>query len=145
MATINNAIVATIDAASPPVVAKSEYRGNVQEIPIFIDASVALVNSGDVITFTKALPDNCNAVALHLGHDGTDGVAASSTLAITAGGTVLTPTATIPTSTDTNSTFIEYNLKNSDVSGLVIIGTVGGADWDDTKDMYGYITIVTDE
>ena len=58
---------------------------------------------------------------------------------------MLTPDATIPTSADTNSTFLEYCLKNTDVSGLQIIGTVGGADWSDTVDLYGYITIVTDE
>jgi len=142
MATIKNAIVTTLDAG---FVRKSEYRGNVQRIPIFIDASVALVNNADVITLTGVLPQNCKASAIALNHDGANGVAASTTLAITAGGTVLTPTATIPTSADTNSTLITYSLKNTDVSGLTIIGTVGGADWADTVDLYGYIDIVTDE
>ena len=142
MATYVNPIVTTI---ASNIVRKSDYRGNVQQIPIFIDASAALINNADVITLTSVLPQECRAVSLHLNHDGANGVAASTTLAVTAGGTVLTPTATIPTSGDTNSTFLEYCLKNTDVSGLTIIGTVGGADWADTVDMYGYITIVTDE
>jgi|TARA_Y100000310_G_C20698563_1_gene827547 hypothetical protein len=142
MATYVNPIVTTIGSN---VVRKSDYRGNMQQIPIFIDASAALINNADVITLTSVLPQNCKAVAIALNHDGANGVAASTTLAVTAGGTVLTPTATIPTSADTNSTLIEYSLKNTDVSGLSIIGTVGGADWADTVDLYGYITIVTDE
>ena len=143
MATIKNAIVTTID--SQPVVRKVDYRGNLQNIPIFIDASAALVNNADVLTLTSVLPANCKALSISLNHDSSDGVGASTTLAITAGGTVLTPAATIPTSADTNSTLIAYSLKNTDVSGLTIIGTVGGADWDDDTDLIGFITIVTDE
>ena len=145
MAIKKNAIVTTLTAEQGRVVRKSEYRGDLQHIPIFIDASVALVDSGDVIQFTLAMPANSRAVSLKLNHNGTNGVAASTTLAITAGGTVLTPDATIPTSADTNSTYLEYCLKNTDVSGLTIIGTVAGADWGDTVDLFGVITYVTDE
>lgn len=144
MATIKNAIVTAIDAALPPIADKADYLGEERQIPIFIDASVALVNNADVIQFTKPLPPNTRAVAIALNHNGANGVGASTTLAITAGGTVLTPTATIPTSADTDSAMLVYSLKNTDVSGLTIIGTVGGADWADTVDMYGYITIVSD-
>jgi len=142
MAAINSAIVTSLATG---IQRKSAYRGNVQYIPIFIDASAALVNNADVITFTEVLPPNTRAIEISLNHDGTNGVAASTTLAITAGGTVLTPLATIPTSADTNSTMITYSLKNSDVGGSAIIGTVGGADWADTVDLYGHILIVTDE
>ena len=142
MAEIKNAIVASIDTS---IQNKNAYRGNVQYISIFVDASEKLVNSGDVLVLTAPLPANCRAVELALNHAGTNGVGASTTLAITAGGTILTPTATIPTSADTDSTLITYSLKNSDVSGLTIIGTVGGADWSDTVDMHGHIKIVTDE
>lgn len=143
MATIKNAIVTTID--SQPVVRKVDYRGNPQHIPIFIDASAALVNNADVLTLTSVLPANTKAVSISLNQNGANGVAASTTLAITAGGTVLTPSATIPTSANTASVLLEYSLKNTDVSGLTIIGTVGGADWSDTVDLIGFITIVTDE
>jgi hypothetical protein len=143
MATYKNPIVSTIEAGT--LARKSEYRGNPQIIPIFIDASVALINSGDVIELTATLPQKCKAVSLHLNHNGSNGVAAATTLAVTAGGVVLTPDATIPTSADTNSTYLEYCLMNSDVSGKKIIATVGGADWADTVDMYGYVKIVTDE
>lgn len=144
MATIKTAIVTAIDAALPPIADKKDYLGEVRQIPIFVDASTALVNNADVITLTKPLPPNTRAISIALNHDGAAGLAASTTLAITAGGTVLTPTATIPTSTDTNSAFIVYSLKNSDVSGKTIIATVGGDDWADTVDLYGYIMLVSD-
>ena len=144
MANIKNAIVTTLDTAGVEVVRPSEYLGNVQRIPIYIDASAALVNNADVIYFTKPLPANSRALCIALNHDASDGVGASTTLAMTAGGTQLTVTSTIPTSADTNGTLLMYSLKNTDVSGLEIIGTVGGDDWDDDCDLYGYIDIVSD-
>lgn len=143
MATIKNAIVTTIDAGNPPIAEPEEYLGTLKTIPIFIDASAALVNDTDVLTLTKALPPKTRALGIALNHDGANGVAASTTLALTAGGTQLTVTATIPTSADTNGTLLWYSLKNTDVSGLEIIGTVGGADWADTVDLYGYIVVAT--
>lgn len=144
MATIKTAIVTAIDAANPPIADKMNYLGEVRQIPIFVDASVALVNSGDVIELTKALPPKTKAVSIALNHDGAAGLATASTLAITAGGTVLTPTATIPTSADTDSAMLVYSLKDTEVSGKKIIATVGGADWVDTVDLYGYILVVSE-
>ena len=143
MATIKNDIVTTIDAGNPPIVDPELYGGTLKAYPIFIDASEALVNDTDVITLTNKLPPKTRALGIALNHDGANGVAASTTLAVSAGGTQLTVTATIPTSADTNGTMLWYSLKNSDVSGESIIATVGGADWADTVDLYGYIVVAT--
>lgn len=143
MATIKNDIVTTMDAANPSIVEPELYMGTLKAIPIFIDASEALVNNADVIRFTNALPPKTRALGIALNHDSSDGVGASTTLALTAGSTVLTVTATIPTSADTNGTLLWYSLKNTDVSGLPILGTVGGDDWDDDTDLYGYIVVAT--
>ena len=144
MANINSDIITTIDASNPPIADKFNYLGPVTRIPFFIDASVSVPNDTDVITITKALPPKTRAVCLMLNHDGTNGVAASTTLAVKAGTTVLTPEATIPTSADTSSTFLTYCLKNTDVSGKKITLTVGGADWSDTVDMYGILMLVSE-
>ena len=46
MANVNTAIVTSLATS---IQQKSNYRGNIQHIPIFVDASTALVNNGDVI------------------------------------------------------------------------------------------------
>lgn len=144
MATVKSDIVTAIDAANPAIINTGKYLGKVLRIPFFIDASEALVNSGDVITLTKKLPEGAYGSAIALCHDGTNGLAASTTAAIKSGSTVLTTSATVATSTDTNGAFNVYSLKHTDVGGTVITLTVGGADWSDTVDLYGYIDVVMD-
>jgi hypothetical protein len=140
MATIKNAIVTTIDARNPAIADKNEYLGSVKWIPIFIDASVALVNNADTITFTETLPVGAVAVAAALEHDGTNGLAASTTLQFKdSAGTALS--IAVATSTDTNGIANVVPLGNSDVGGKAITGLVGGADWQDTVDLKGYILV----
>lgn len=144
MATAKSDIVTAIDAANPAIINSGKYLGKVLRIPFFLDASALLLNNGDVVSLTKALPGGCYASAIGICTDGTNGVAASSTAAIKSGTTVLTTSATVTTATDTNGAFNVYALKHTDVSGTVITLTVGGADWSDTVDMYGYIDVVMD-
>ena len=141
MANVNSAIVTALASG---IQRKNDYRGNVQVIPIFVDASEALVNNGDTITLTEVLPPNTTALAIALNHDGSNGLAASTTLTPKSGTTSLVTTA-IATSTDTNSQLLVHSLKNTDVGGTAIIATVGGADWSDTVDLYGFILVATDE
>ena len=143
MATIKSDIVTAIDAANPAIADPEVYMGTSKIIPFFIDASEALVNSGDEIVITKALPPKTRAIALGLCHDGTNGLATSTTVAVTAGTTVLTTSATYATSTDTNGACNVLSLKNTDVGGAVITLTVGGADWSDTVDLYGWLMVAT--
>jgi len=143
MATIKNAIVTTIDARNPAIADKNEYLGSLKWIPIFIDASVALVNNADTITFTKPLPTGAVAVAAVLEHNATNGLAASTTLTFTnSAGTALGDA--VATSADTNGIGHVVPLDNIDVGGTYIIGTVGGADWADTVDLLGYIIVALD-
>jgi hypothetical protein len=140
---VNTDIVATMAARNPAIADKNEYLGSVKRIPFFIKSSVALVNQTDTITFTDILPNGAKASALFLATSAQNGVNASSTLAVTAGGTVLTVTSTIKTSLDGRDGIGHlYPLKHTDVGGKKIIGTVAGADWDDTTDLYGYVDIV---
>lgn len=140
MATIKNAIVTTIDARNPAIADKNEYLGSLKWIPIFIDASVALVNNADTITFTETLPVGAVAVAAALEHDGTNGLAASTTLQFKdSDGTALS--IAVATSADTSGIANVVPLGNSDVGGKTITGLVGGADWADTVDLKGYILV----
>ena len=140
MATIDNAIVTTIEARNPAIADKNEYMGSLKWIPIFIDASAALVNSGDTIDFTLALPTGAVAVAAVLDHDGTNGLASSTTLTFKdSSGTALS--IAVATSTDTSGIANVIPLGNADVGGKSITGLVGGADWQDTVDLNGYIVV----
>jgi len=140
MATIKNAIVTTIDARNPAIADKNEYMGSVKWIPIFIDASAALVNNADTITFTETLPTGAVAVAAVIEHDGTNGLAASSTLQFKdSAGTALSVAVT--TAVDTAGIADVIPLGNSDVGGKAITGLVGGADWSDSTDLLGYILV----
>ena len=144
MAEIKTSVVTTLDSDPQRVVRKSDYRGNPQWIPFFLDNGTSGINSADTIVFTKPLPANCKAVSVHIK---TAGVGASTTLTFSAGGTDIsgaidTGTAAI----DNTYLFTLAGEDTVDVSGLSIIGTVGGADWDDgANDVWGYLLIVTDE
>ena len=143
MAEIKNAIVTTIDARNPAIADKKEYLGSVKYVPIFIDASVALVNNADTIKFTEALPIGAVAVAAVLDHDGTNGLASSTTLQFKdSAGNALS--IAVATSTDTSGLANVVPLGNIDVGGKSIIGLVGGADWQDTVDLNGYIIVALD-
>jgi hypothetical protein len=140
MATKYNEIVETIDARSPAIADKYEYLGRVEAIPIFVDASAQLVDNGDTIEFTKALPSRTVAIAAVLEHDATNGLAASTTLTFKdSAGNALS--AAIATSTDTNGIANVVPLGNTEVGGKAIVGLVGGADWADTVDLKGYILV----
>jgi hypothetical protein len=140
MATKYNTIVETIDARSPAIADKYEYLGRLEWIPINVDASVQLVDSGDTIEFTKALPNRTVAVAAALEHNAANGLAASTTLQFKdSAGNVLS--VAVATSTDTNGIANVVPLGNIDVSGKAIVGLVGGADWADTVDLVGYILV----
>ena len=140
MATKYNTIVETIDARSPAIADKHEYLGRVEYIPIFVDASEQLVDSGDSIQFTKALPNRTVAIAAVLEHDGTNGLAASSTIQFKdSAGNALS--VAVATSTDTTGVGRAIPLGNTDVSGKSIVGVVAGADWADTVDLKGYIIV----
>jgi hypothetical protein len=140
MATITNAIVDTIVARSPQIANQFEYLGRVEAIPIFIDASAKLVNSGDTIEFTLKLPTRTTAVAAVIEHDGTNGLAASSTLQFkdSAGNNL---SVAVATSTDTAGIGNVVPLGNTEVGGKKIVGAVAGADWSDTVDLKGYILV----
>lgn len=140
MATKYNDIVETIDARTPAIADKHEYMGNLRWIPINVDASEQLVDSGDTIEFTKALPNRTIAVAAVLEHNATNGLAASTTLQFKdSAGTALS--VAVATSTDTNGIANVVPLGNADVSGKSINGLVAGADWADTVDLVGYILV----
>ena len=141
--TIKSDIITAIDAANPTIADPELYMGTAKIIPFFFDASELVPDSGDVLVFTKALPPKTRAIAIALCHDGSNGLAASTTIAITAGTTALTTTATYATSVDGNGACNVLSLKNTDVSGAVIKGTVGGADWQNTVDLYGWILLST--
>jgi hypothetical protein len=144
MATKYNAIVADLMARTPVLANNNEYLSTMRMVPIFIDASVQLVNNTDVVYLTlpdHPLPAGTKAVAIALCTDGTDGAGANTTAAIKAGSTVLTTSATIGTLTDNNGELKVYSLQNIDVSGKSITLTVGGADWSDATDMFGYLLL----
>lgn len=141
MANINAPVVETL--TTQPIVNKSEYRGNAQIIADYIDNGTSGVNDGDTITFTDILPDNAVGISIHLK---TAGVGASTTLTVSAGGTDLT--AAIDTSSALDNTYLlsVAGSGRTDVAGSKIIGTVGGADWDDgANDLWYAITFVCDE
>lgn len=140
MATVTSAIVDTIAARTPAIADKYEYLGRVEAIPIFIDASEKVPNNGDTIEFTVVLPNRTVAVAAAIEHDGTNGLAASSTLQFKdSAGNALS--IAVATSTDTNGIANVVPLGNTDVGGKKIVGVVGGADWSDTVDLKGYILV----
>jgi len=142
MATIDNAIVTTIEARNPAIADKNEYMGSLKWIPIFIDASVALVNDGDTIDFTLALPTGAVAVAAVLDYqDNTDGLGASTTLLFKDSSGTQLATEAVLTSDDLAGRSITVSLGNADVGGKSIVGLVGGADWDDDVDLKGFIIV----
>jgi hypothetical protein len=143
MANINNPILDTL-ATDGAVVFKNEYRGNAQVIPFFIDNGTSLINSGDTITFTATLPPDAVGGKVHLK---TAGVGAGSTLQFSAGGTNITAAIDIGTgAVDATYLFTVAGAATVDLGGLVIIGTVAAADWDDgANDLWGQIEIVTNQ
>lgn len=144
MANVNTPVVTTLQNDPQRVVRKSDYRGNPQWISFFVDNGTSLLNDTDTITFTQNLPANCKAVGAHIK---TAGVGAGTTLTFSAGGTDIS--GAIDTGTAAIDDFYLFTAAGEDsvdVSGLTIIGTVGGADWDDgANDVWGYLLIVTDE
>jgi hypothetical protein len=116
----NSTQVIAIDAASPPIVAKSIYRGNVQCIPVNIDSQSA--QSAGV---TKVLPSPCWVVAAYL-IPSTGDVDIGYTGALTA------------VATGASSVCEAYSAV--DVSGKTLLATTDG-----TASVSGYIMIVTDE
>lgn len=143
MANINTPVVTALTTESGQVVRKNEYRGNPQKIPFFLDNGTSAINNADTITFTTPLPANCVAVDVHIK---TAGVGASTTLTFSAGGTDISGAIATSTAVDNGYLFTLAGEDTVDVSGETIIGTVGGADWDDgANDVWGYITIITDE
>ena len=143
MANIDTPVVVTLNNDPQRVVRKNAYRANPQLIPFFIDNGTAGVNDADTITFTAKLPANCSAVSVHLK---TAGVGASTTLQFSAGGTNISAAIDTSGALDNTYLFTVAGEDTVDVSGTTIIGTVGGADWDDgANDLWGYITITTDE
>lgn len=143
MAEIKTPVVTTLTATPQRFVRKNEYRGNPQKIPLFIDNGTAGVNNGDTITCSTALPANCVAVGVHLK---TAGVGASTTLTFSAGGTNISGAIATSSAIDSFYLFTAAGEDTVDVSGLSLIATVGGADWDDgANDLWGYIEIITDE
>ena len=143
MANIKSDVVTAIDAANPAIAEPEVYMGTAKIIPFFFDASELLVNNTDVLIFSEVLPPKTRAIAIGLCHDGSNGLASSTTIAITADTTSLTTTATYATSVDGNGACNVLSLKNTDVSGKVLKGTIGGADWQDTVDLYGWILLST--
>lgn len=141
MATKYSDIVTAINARSPSLANNNEYLSTPRIIPFFLDASELLLNDTDVVELTKALPFGTKALSISFGTDGSNGAASSSTAIIKAGSTVITTEAKLPTSVDNAGALITYTLKNTDVSGQIITLTVDDADWQDTVDMYGYITL----
>lgn len=140
MATYNTDVV---DALAVSQVRKSEYRGNVQWIPVeFSDDGTY---SADTIVFSDVLPANTELLAIRL-----------ETTAIASGeldiGYTSDPDAIIDGATPTSAGVITYPWNGAatvtlgapvDVSGKQIIGTLTGTMSDDS--INGYILIVTDE
>jgi len=141
MANINSPAVTAL--ASAPVVAKNTYRGNVQAIPFRIDNGESLINNGDTITFTKALPAGCKALGVSLF---SAGVASGATLTFSAGSTTISTALAIGSAINGFFHFYEAGSDSVACAGETIIGTVGGANWDDgANDLWGAIYIITEE
>ena len=129
MATITNAVVTLLETQT--LVRKSEYRGNLQWIPIDLTG----LTIGDTVIFTDILPDNTKAVSL-----------AIRPLSTNTGGTL-----DIGYTGDADAIRVDVDvaaetviiLDNTDVSGLQLIGTVETAV--PASGFAGYLTYVCDE
>ena len=139
MAEIKTPAVTALTAEDGAVVNPNEYLANPTIIPFELDNGELGVNNADTITFSEPLPDGTTGLSITIK---TAGVGNSSTLTLSAGGTNLTGALAVGGALDATYTFI--NLP--DLSGLKIIGTVGTGDWDDgANDVYGYITLITNQ
>lgn len=142
MATINTDAVTALAISQ---VRKSEYRGNVQWIPVEISEDVA--DGTHSVVFSDVLPANTELIAIKLEHTAVGGT--TNTLDI---GFTGNPDAIIDGADVSSAGEVVYPWDGAatagagapvDVSGLQIIGELKGALSTDT--INGYILIVTDE
>jgi hypothetical protein len=142
MATITNPVVSTL--ASQPVVRKSEYRGNVQWIPIEISEDVA--DGTHSLVFTDVLPPNTELIAINLEHTAVGGTTNTIDIGYTGDADAIIDGEDVSGAGSVVYPGIAATAGAGApvaVGGKQIIGELKGALSSDT--INGYILIVTDE
>jgi len=140
MATLKSAVVTAIDSG---LVRKSEYRGNVQCIPVEISTDAA--DGTHSVIFSDTLPSNTELIAVYLTHTAIAGTTKTLDIGYTGDADAIIDGANV-----TSAGTISYPSTAAaggggpiDVSGKKIIGELKGTMSSDT--ISGYILIVTDE
>jgi len=142
MATLTNPIVTTL--ASQPQVRKSEYRGNVQWIPVEISEDAA--DGTHPVVFTDVLPPNTELIAINLEHTAIGGTGSTLDIGITANADAIIDGEDVSSAGSVVYPGIAATAGAGApvaVGGKQIIGELKGTMSTDT--IYGYILIVTDE
>jgi hypothetical protein len=143
MATLKTAAVTAIDSG---LVRKSEYRGNVQCIPVEISTDAA--DGTHSIIFSDVLPNNAELIAINLEHTAIGGTTNTLDIGYTGDADAIIDGADVssagvvayPAEAGTTTAGAGGPIA---VGGKKIIGELKGTMSSDT--INGYILIVTDE
>jgi hypothetical protein len=140
MATLKSAVVTAIDSG---LVRKSEYRGNVQCIPVEISTDAA--DGTHSVIFSDTLPSNTELIAVYLTHTAIAGTTKTLDIGYTGDADAIIDGANVASAGTISypSTAAAGGGGPIDVSGKKIIGELKGTMSSDT--ISGYILIVTDE
>lgn len=140
MATINTDAVTALAVSQ---VRKSEYRGNLQWIPVEISADVA--DGTHSVVFSEVLPPNTELVAIDIEASAIAGTTKTLDIGFTGNADAIIDGADLTTASNVKypSTATAGLGAPVDVSGKQIIGELKGQLASDT--INGYILIVTDE
>jgi hypothetical protein len=140
MATLKSAAVTAIDSG---LVRKSEYRGNVQCIPVEISTNAA--DGTHSVIFSDTLPSNTELIAVYLTHTAIAGTTKTLDIGYTGNADAIIDGANVASAGTISypSTAAAGGSGPIDVSGKKIIGELKGTMSSDT--INGYILIVTDE
>lgn len=143
MATLNTAAVTALASSQ---LRKSEYRGNVQWIPVEINTDAA--DGTHAVVFSDVMPPNTELVAIRLEHTAIGGTTNTLDIGYTGNADAIIDGADVsaagvvdyPGEAGTTTAAAGAPV---DVSGKQIIGELKGTMSTDT--INGYILIVTDE
>jgi hypothetical protein len=141
MATINTVAVTALAASQ---VRKSEYRGNVQWIPVEISADVA--DGTHSVVFSDVLPANTELIGIQIEHSAIAGTTQTLDIGYTGDADAIIDGADLSTAGGIGypgSAATAGLGAPVDVSGKQIIGELKGQLSSDT--INGYLLIVTDE
>ena len=146
MAALQTAAVIAIDAATPPIVSKVEYLGNVIYVPIEISTDAA--DGTHSVEFTKVLPPDTELLAIRLEHTAIGGTTSTLDIGYTGDADAIVDGADV-----SSAGVVDYPAEAGTttagagapvaVGGKAIIGELKGTMSTDT--INGYILLATNQ